>query len=442
MFLEQILSTLVSFVDTAMVGALGVEATASVSISNSFVFLLNGVIMALGTGFTAYVARSVGSRDYEAAKSYIRHSIILLLLVGLPIVALTVFLHRRIPVWMGAEPEILEDASAYLLITSSFRIFTMAIMVLGSVFRGRGDTRTPLVINIFMNIINVVGNYLLINQPHAVSLLGRSFMMPGAGLGVRGAAISTGFSWFIGGTALAALLFIKKEPTRISLRDSYRIDKALVRRVVKLSIPAMLERFCMSASGIVVTRTIASLGTVVLAANTVYLTVESFSFMPAFAFATAITTLVGQSLGARKPELAEKYTKYTNIIGAVVMLFTGTMLFVFAEPMVRIITQDPGAIPIAKKCLRIVATTQPVQTAAWIFAGALRGAGDTKWPFIITATSNWSIRTLGSVLCIVVFGWGLPEAVICMCLDNAVRLVWMGLHFHKGQWKQALQDHT
>ena len=128
-----------------------------------------------------------------------------------------------------------------------------------------------------------------------------------------------------------------------------------------------------------------------------------------------------------------------HLIGIAVMVVTGTLLYIFAEPMVRIITQDPGAIPIAKRCLRIVAFTQPVQTSAWIFAGALRGAGDTKWPFIITATSNWCIRTMGAFLCIVVFGLGLPEAVICMCLDNLVRLVWTGLHFRKGKWKTAIR---
>ena len=131
LFLEQILSTFVSFVVTAMVGALGVNATASVSISNSFVFLLNGVVMALGTGLTAYVARSVGARNYEAAKAYIRHALILLLMVGLPLAFLTVVLHGKIPAWMGADPEILDDASRYLLITSIGRIFTMAIRVLG-----------------------------------------------------------------------------------------------------------------------------------------------------------------------------------------------------------------------------------------------------------------------------------------------------------------------
>ena len=97
LFLEQILSTFVSFADTAMVGALGVQATASISISNSFVFLFNGVIMALGTGLTAYVARSVGAKNYEAAKAYIRHAVILLICVGLPIALMTCALHRHIP---------------------------------------------------------------------------------------------------------------------------------------------------------------------------------------------------------------------------------------------------------------------------------------------------------------------------------------------------------
>ncbi|MBQ8953785.1 MAG: MATE family efflux transporter [Clostridia bacterium] len=440
LFLEQILSTAVSFADTAMVGALGVTATASISISNSFVFLLNGVMMALGTGLTAYVARSVGARDYEAARSYIRHAVILLLLVGLPIAILTCGLHRQIPRWMGAEPEILDQASEYLLITSLFRIFSMSMMVLGSVFRGRGDTKTPLRINIFVNIINIVGNYLLINAPHTVHIFSMDIPVPGAGWGVIGAAISTGASWLVGGSVLAVMLFVKKDPSRISLRDSFKPDRAVISRVVNLSIPAMLERFCMSFAGIVVTRCIASLGTVVLAANSVFSTAESISFMPAFAFATAVTTLVGQSLGAKKPDLAVRYTRCTIAIGGAVMVFAGVMLYVFAEPLVRVITPDEQAVALAKTCLRIVAFIQPVQTAAWIFAGALRGAGDTKWPFYITAVCNWGIRTVGVYLCIRVFHLGLPEAVVCMCADNAVRCVWTGLRFHSRKWENAIQQ--
>ena len=446
LFLEQVLSTLVSFADTAMVGGLGKEATAAVSISNSFVFLINGVVMALGVGITAYVARSVGAKDYEKAKAYIRHALIILALVGLPLALLPAALYRFIPRWMGANDDFLALAQEYLLITSVFRIFTMAMMVLGSVFRGRGDTKTPLYINIVVNFLNIAGNYILIHDPHTIHIavdflnIDFAFKMFGAGLGVKGAAISTGVSWFLGGTALSIMLFVKNDPTRISLKDSYKPDTDILKNVVKLSIPAMLERMCMSLSGIVVTKSIATLPTHVIAANTVYSTAESLSFMPAFAFATAATTLVGQSLGAKKPNLAKKYAYTTTMVGIIVMLFAGAMLFVFAEPLVRFINSDFDVVPIARKCLQIVAFIQPVQVIAWILAGALRGAGDTKWPFYITAAGNWLIRALGACLVIHVFHMGLPEAVVCMCLDQAARAVCMYLRFRTGKWMHVIKD--
>ena len=130
LFVEQILATLVSYADTAMVGALGPWATASVSISNSFVFLINGAVMALGVGLTAYVARMCGAKNYEAAKAYIRHALIILVIVGLPVSMVTLVLHKQIPMWMGAEADIMGPAANYVLITSIFRIFSMAIMML------------------------------------------------------------------------------------------------------------------------------------------------------------------------------------------------------------------------------------------------------------------------------------------------------------------------
>ncbi len=440
LFLEQILSTLVTLADNAMVGSLGVQATAAVSISNSFIFLLNGVVIAMGVGLTAYVARSVGAKDYEAAKAYIRHAFLLLLFIGLPMALVVTALHRQIPMWMGADAEYLDDAAGYVLITSVFRIFTMAMMVLGSVFRGRGDTKTPLAINILTNILNVVGNYLLIYPNHTAKIGPLSFPMIGAGMGVAGAALSTGFSWLVGGTLLAVMLFKKKDPTQISIRDSFKPDLALIRRVVTLSVPAMLERLCMSSAGIFVTKAIATLGTISVAANSVYLNAESISYMPAFAFATAATTLVGQALGARKPELAKKYAWSTIQIGCGLMVLAGIGLYVFDEPLVRIITQDPEAVELAARCLRITAFVQPIQAGAWIFAGALRGAGDTKWPFYTTAICNWGIRTLGSMLCIYLFHMSLPAAVLCTCLDNTGRCLLNYLRFRGGKWQHAIKD--
>lgn len=440
LFVEQILTTLVSFADTAMVGALGVTATASVSISNPVVFLINGAVMAMGVGLTTYVARSIGARDFEAAKAYIRHALLLLLWVGLPLAVIMMILHRQIPVWMGAEDAIIDTAAEYMLITSAFRVFSLAMMLLSSVFRGIGDTKTPLRINTWVNLLNVAGNYLLINPCHTIRIGSLSIPMIGAGLGVRGAALSTGFSWLVGGVVMIIMLFSRTGPTRISLKDSYKPDWPLIQRVVKLSIPAMLERICMSGAGIVVTKAIASLGTTVVAANTVFSTAESMSYMPAMAFSTAATTLVGQSLGAKKPKLAERYTWYNIGMGAVILGFAGVILFVFAEPLCRLFTPDPEALAIASRSLRIVSVIQPIQSMAWIFAGALRGAGDTKWPFYITAICNWGIRTVGATICIYALGLGHASTIVCMCLDNAARCIWLWVRFRKGSWKTVIQD--
>lgn len=436
---EQILSTLVSFADTAMVGALGITATASVSISNSFVFLLNSIVLALGTGLTTYIARSVGAKDYEAARAYIRHALILLAMVGLPIVTFTCIMHRLIPLFMGAGPDIIDSAASYLLITSAFRIFIMAMMVLGSVFRGRGDTKTPLRVGILVNIVNIVGNYLLINPTHTVVLFDKTYLIPGAGWGVNGAALSTGISWVLGGSILALLLFTKKDPTRISLKESFKPDFGLIRRVVSLSLPAMLERASMSGSSVVVTRSIALLGTVAVGANTISLTAESFSYMPAFAFQMAITTLVGQSLGAGKPDLARRYVKHTVQIGVIAMLLAGAGLFCFADTLVGVITQDAAAAPLAARCIRIVALIQPPQAMAWIYGGALRGAGDTRSPFYITAACNWGVRALGAIILVRVLRLELPFVIWCANAEICLRCFLMSRRFGQGKWEHAIR---
>ena len=294
--------------------------------------------------------------------------------------------------------------------------------------------------------MNVVGNYLLINGPHVISInldalnIHWSINMIGAGMGVKGAALSTGISWLLGGGALVVMLFIKNDPTRISFKESYRPDFALIRRVVAISIPAMLERISMSLSGIVVTTSIATLGMNSVAANGVYSTAESLSFMPGFAFQTAATTLVGQSLGAKKPDLARRYTRCAIALGVAVMTLAGICLFTFARPLVSIINSDPNVVEIAEQCLKVVAFVQPVQVVAWIYAGAMRGAGDTRFAFYITAFTNWTFRALGVLLVIRVLRLQLPHAVACMCLDQAARAVLMYLRYRSGKWMHAIKD--
>lgn len=437
-FLEQILTTLVSYADTAMVGSLGAWATASVTISNSPIFLLNGVIMALGVGLTALVARSVGAGDTETVRKLIRHAILIIIFIGIPICVLNALLHRLIPLWMGAEPDILDTAAQYNLIVAAGRIFALTSMVLNSVFRGYGDTKTPLLINTVMNVVNVIGNFLLIYPTRIITVLGVSFTMPGAGWEVAGAAAATAIGMCAAGIMALIITFKRKNEYIISMRDSFRPDIVLTKQLFRISFPAMLERIFMSSSGIFVTSSIATLGTANVAANSLCLTAESLSFMPGFAFQTATTTLVGQSLGAGKPALAEKFVKKTMLIALITMTFTGAGLFVFSNQIISIFTPDVQVIALAAHCLRLVAFLQPPQVASWVFSGALRGAGDTKFNFYITAATNWAVRTLWSVLCIRVFGLGLFSTQVCTLAENLVRLSLLTMRYKTGKWKNIM----
>lgn len=441
-FIEQIFTTLVSFADTAMVGSLGKEATAAISISNSPIFLLNGIIMSLGVGVTTMVAHAVGAGDKARAQTLMRHAFLVLLYVGVPITIIVASLSRMIPLWMGAGEDIIDTATNYNLIVSAGRVFMLASMVLNSAFRGYGDTKTPMMLNIVMNMINVIGNYLLINPTHPVNIFGLTITVPGAGWGVEGAAVATALGMTVAGVMALYIAFRKSNPYRISLKGkgAFLPDKKLTRQIFKISFPAMLERICMSSSGIFVTSSIATLGTVSIAANSLFLSAESLSYMPAFAFQMAITTLVGQSLGAKKPDLAVKFLRWTLIMGTVIMAITTVALYVFASPLIGVFTPDQEVIDMAAKCLRIVALIQIPQMAAWVFGGLLRGAGDTKIIFYITAATNWGIRTLFSVLVIRVFHLDLIATIWVMCTEILVRLVLLYLRYRSGKWKTIMKN--
>ncbi len=437
---EQIFTTLVSYADTAMVGSMGAGATAAVSISNSPIFLLNGIIMALGVGITSLVARAVGAGDREKVKKLMRHAVLSILYIGVPICAVIAALSRQIPLWMGADPEILDTAAEYNLIVAAGRIFMVTSMMLNSAFRGYGDTKTPLVVNSAMNIVNVIFNFFLIYPTRQIDLLGLKFTMWGAGLGVAGAAIATAIGMAVAGLATLWVAFFRKNDYRIDLRGSWKIDWPMTKQIFSISFPAMLERIFMSSSGIFTTSSIATLGTVNVAANSLCLTAESMSYMPAFAFQTAITTLVGQSLGAKKPDLAVRFIHKTLLLGCILMVFTNIGLFLLSTQLIGLFTPDADVIALGARCLRLVAFMQVPQVIGWIFSGVLRGAGDTKYNFYITAATNWAIRTLFSVLAIRVWGLGLFEVQIVIFIEILARMSLLYLRYRTGKWKTIMQE--
>jgi len=347
---------------------------------------------------------------------------------------------RIIPQLMGAGPDMIDLATQYNMIVAFGRPFQIASMLFCSVYRGCGDTKTPLRINTIVNVVNVIGNFLLIFPTREIEVLGTSFTMVGAGWGVAGAAASTAFSMAVGGVMALLPLFNKNNLLCISIKDDFHPNFPLLRQVFQISFPAMLERICMSGAQIIITSSIASLGTTVIAANTVYLTAESIAFMPSIAFSTASTTLVGQALGAKRPDLAKKYNYISLYTCFVVMAIAGLGIYVLAEPLVRIFSQDAAVVALAAQCLRIVAFLEPPQAGAMVLGGSLRGAGDTFFPFLYTALGTWGIRALGAVVCIRIFDFGLPGACTCMLIESFVRCALMWHRFAKGKWVTAIKD--
>lgn len=433
--LEQLLVTLVQSVDTAMVGSLGAAATASVSISQSPMFLINGVMMAFGTGFTVLIARSVGARDFVRARSLIRQAMTTILLLGVPVALICFALSYHIPLWMGAEPDVLALAARYNRIMAIGVLFRGMTMVLTAIYRGFGDSRTPMYINMGVNAVNVIGNYLLIYPTHTVELPGRGYTVWGAGWGVAGAAAASAGSIILGALLLLVITIRRPSPMQISLREDFRLRPDDLRDVFRLSLPAMFERFTMSGASIVIASTVASLGTVAIAANSLASTGESFCYMPAFAFGTAATTLMSQALGAQRPDLAEKYIRECVRLGSALMGVLCSILFLFAPRIIDLFTNDGEVIAIAGVLLRILATIEIPYLIALVHAGALRGAGDTRSVFVITLISMWGVRVLGAVACVHLLGLGVYSVCVCMCTDNVTRMLMFAWKYHRGEWK-------
>lgn len=437
--LELLLQTAVNYIDTAMVGSIGLDATAAVSVTMSTIWLINGFMSAVGVGFSVLVAHRIGEGDYEQARRIIRQAVLAILVIGIFLtVTVTVFIAPCLPVWMRAEAEIVPLARSYLQIIGMAYLFNVSLIVCSSILRCAGDTKTPMKYNILTNVINVVGNYLLIYPSRKIMLFGKSFTLHRADWGVSGAAAATSLSIAFSGICLLVVLFVRPAPYKIDLNERFRPDAEVLRQAVTLGIPAAMERITISLGQIVATSMITGLGTIALSANLLADTGEKLCYLPVFGFATAGTTLVAQSLGAGRKDLAFHYGQWCNYLGIAVMLVTSTAMFIFAEPIIDLFTDDPATLLLAARMLRIEAFAEPLLAIGVVLGGVLRGAGDTRWPFYVSVLGMWIVRIPLSYVLIHAFGWGLEAIWGAMIADWAVRAGISLVRFYRRRWLGVL----
>jgi putative MATE family efflux protein len=291
--------------------------------------------------------------------------------------------------------------------------------------RGAGDTRTPLYVMLVVNGLNIAVAWTAINGP---------FGLPQ--FGVVGSAMGAFVGRMAGGILVIAILLKGRSGIRLKLAG-LRPDWDLIRRMLHVGLPSGLEQLFFRTGHMGFARILAALGTAAYAANTVAMNALSLSFMPGFGFALAATTLVGQSLGAEAPEEAEQRGYISYRLGATLMTVIGLVIVLFSPQIIGFFTDDPQVVTLGATPLRVAGMIQPLLAATMIFAGGLRGAGDTRFPMVITGGSIWLIRLPLAYLLALVAGWGLLGAWVALGLDLSLRGVLNYLRFRGGRWKNV-----
>lgn len=425
---ELLLTQLASMVDLMMVGQLGAWALTSVGLSTQPKFLVMTMFMALNVGATAMVARFKGAGEQENANIILRQALILSFVLSTICAVLGYIFAPQLIQFMGSTEEATLIGGTQYLRIQMIGIPAIALTsVVTATMRGIGNSRIAMIYNIIANIVNVIFNYLLI---------GGNLGFPR--MEVAGASLATILGQFVAFCIAMGVILRPKSYLRIKRGDSFRIDIPMIKRIVNVGIPAMVEQLLMRAGVIIFSKTVAGLGTVAFATHQVCMNIQALTFMNGQAFAVAATSLMGQSLGKKRPDLAQAYCHRTRLLGMWVSIFLGVMFFFFGGNIVALYNDDPLIISEGAKMLMLVAIIQPLQSSQFILAGALRGAGDTRATAYITFFTVLLVRPLLAIYLINIMNMGLLGAWIAISVDQLIRSVLVLLRFNSGKWKRIV----
>jgi putative MATE family efflux protein len=416
--------TVVSLIDMAMVGTLGPAAVAAVGLGGLFLWMAYSAMSSVSVGTTALVARFKGAGRNKVKNQVISQSILLVGILSIFITLAGLTLSERIIGLMGAEPEVKRLGGTYLRTIFLSSIFSFVAFVSESGLRGAGDTRTPMKIDLTINGVNIFLDYLLI--------FGK-FGFPR--LDVFGAAVASAVAFTIGGLLHLAVLLSGRYSVKLDL-DLMRPNFDIIRRLLRIGVPASLERLVMSGSFTLYTGIIVAFGTLPLAATQIGIRIEAFSFMPGLGFSVAAAALVGQSLGAGERDRAYSMGWRTTKIALLFMGGVGVMMFLFAPSIVKFFSVDPEVLSLGTLYIRIVSVLQPAQAILFVLAGGLDGAGDTRWVLYTTVLGLWFVRLPLAYLLGITLGLGVVAAWLAMAVDVLLRSVILSRRYRSRSWME------
>jgi MATE family multidrug resistance protein len=397
---ENMLETSLDIVNTVLVAGLGTAAVAGVGSGLQIMFFVLAALSALSVGSSILVAQAVGARDVVRASQLARQSMLWSVLLSLPLAVLGFWLAGPIIGIFGVDADVAQIGTDYLRVAMGTVVVLVALLIGGGVLRGAGDSRTPMLVTLVANIVNVGLAYALIYGHFGLPALG---------------AVGSAWAAFVSrGLALALLLralWRGHNGVSIAGPGGWRPNWGVASKVLRLGIPSALEQVLLSTGFLVLTIQVAQLGTATLAAQRIAIAALSFSFLPGIGFGLAATALVGQSIGARRPDSAASVGRIATTWAVLWMSGFGALIFLAATPIMRLFSTDPEVIAIGAGGLRVMALTQPFWAVRMAGSGALRGTGDTRFPMLIGSLGIWAavaivwvmLHTIGGSLAAV---WG------------------------------------
>ncbi len=430
--LQELLQTAVQYIDTAMVGALGTSATAAVGATTTINWLVNSTVSAVGIGLLAFISQAYGAGNKELAQKASSQAVLLTLISGALFTAVCLGLSPFVPRWMQVEPEIRQLTSMYFFVLYSPMLFRTAIIIFGTVLRSVGDTKTPMLVGLLVNIINVILNFIFIYPTRAVELFGFKLTLFGMDWGVVGAAAASAIAFVFGGVAITIKFWLHPE---ISPKgQSFKFDKTVLKPCFRVAFPNALQRFGTCLGYVAFAAMVNSLGEVSTAAHTIANTVESAFYIPGYGMQAAAATLAGNALGAGDKGRIKALCRMLIIIEVVLMVISGGLLFIFAPGMMTLFSKDGLVIALGTTVLRMVALSEPFFGVSIIVEGMMQGMGKTVMPFVANIAGMWGIRILGTYICTQVLGYGLVSAWGCMILHNLLLFLMFAVYLVSGKY--------
>ena len=424
---EMVSIALMGMLDMIMVSQLGPQAVSAVGLTGQPRMILFSVFFALNIAVTAIVARNKGAGEDDAARSCLRQALMLVIIGGLLVTVFAVFIARPIMLLAGAQHDTIGLSTSYFRITSYGLIFALLSNTICAAQRASGNTKITMQVNVVANVVKVIFNFLLIE--------GR-FGFPR--LEVDGAAVSLVIAHVIS-FGLAFRSILKKDAfLRISTKDNWRPDIPMLKSIGRLTAGGMLEQLAMRVGFFVYARVVAGLGTIETAAHFIAMQLMNLSFTFADGIGVATTSLVGQNLGKKRPDLSIMYGKIGARLAWAVAAVLSVTIFLTRYQFPRLFADgDQLVIQMTAGVITVAAFIIPFQTAQIVMAGSLRGAGDTKYVAMTMLITVALLRPISGFVLTYPMGLGLTGAWVAIIIDQCARLIMLITRFTRGRWITA-----